>query len=296
MFFYRNKAQNGAQLLVVMADVYDNYLRLRLSDVILKKDTSSKTATSTIPLSAVTHDGGAVYQVTSAGQENVQYSVDLSIGTCSCSSGNTGSVCKHQLAASQFSAIRLPQLYTCTAIEKKRLYRILYGDKEMPTTSFFDGLVAHPPENEISQLDHINEEMAVCHQHQKDVAAAGTVEVAETTEVLDERIDEFTSMLNRELKRTKGTSMLSSLNIFEQRVKACKNPAQVSTFLRTAGCTLFKASGAFRKKIPCQPTSIARRLSGQPRGKAALLKGKIIKRKRNLALNISNNVPNAKIH
>ncbi|XP_076057040.1 uncharacterized protein LOC143034607 [Oratosquilla oratoria] len=107
----RNKAHNGAQLLLVMADVYNNYLRLRLSDVLLKKDSSCKPSTSTIPMCAVTHAGGTVYTVKSASQEGICYNVDLSIGMCSCLCGNTGSVCKHQLAASQYSAVRLPQLY-----------------------------------------------------------------------------------------------------------------------------------------------------------------------------------------
>ncbi|XP_076036530.1 uncharacterized protein LOC143022273 [Oratosquilla oratoria] len=87
----RNKAHNGAQLLLVMADVYNNHLRLRLSDVLLKKDSSCKPSTSTIPMCAVTHAGGTVYTVKSASQEGICYNVDLSIGMCSCLCGNTGS-------------------------------------------------------------------------------------------------------------------------------------------------------------------------------------------------------------
>ena len=301
IFLCRNKAHNGAQLLVVMADVYNNYLRLRLSDVILKRETSSKAAITTVPLSAVTHIGGAVYRVNSASQEDILYTVDLSIGTCSCLSGNTGSVCKHQLAASQYSAVRLPQLYACTAAEKKKIFRIIYGDQAMPAETFFDSIYTDTPANETEHVESVevmeistDQQIAASDQINKNLH---TVEVIENAnENLEQRIDSFTSMLNKELKRNKSTCILKSLDVFEQRMKACKNPAQVSSLLRTAGWTLFKASGAYRKKIPCQPTSIARRKSGQPRGKATLLKGKIVKRKRNLALNISKNVPNAKIH
>ena len=45
----------GAHLLVVMADVYNIYLRLRLSDVILQKECFSISLSSTIILSDVTH-------------------------------------------------------------------------------------------------------------------------------------------------------------------------------------------------------------------------------------------------
>ena len=284
-----------------MSDVYDNYLRLRLSDVILKKDTTSKAAITTIPLSAVTHDGGAVYRVNSASQEDSLYTVDLSIGTCTCISGNTGSVCKHQLAASQYSAVRLPQVYSCSTAEKQRFFRIIYGDQAMPTKTFFDSLHTDTPATEselvdtekVMEISTVEEQIAASDQKNN----VRTVESNEySTEKLEQRIDSFTSMLNKELKRNQGACVLGSLDVFEQRIKACRNPAQVSTFLRTAGRTLFKTSGACSKKIPCQPTSIARRKSGQPRGKATLLKGKIVKRKRNLALNISKNVPNAKMH
>ena len=52
MFSCRNKVHNGSQLLTVMA-VYDRYLRLRLLDVILKKDISSKVASTHIAMDKV---------------------------------------------------------------------------------------------------------------------------------------------------------------------------------------------------------------------------------------------------
>ena len=82
------------------------------------KDSSSKTVCTATPLSAVTHNGGTLYTVESASKEGIEYTVDLSIGMCGCVSGNTGSVCKHQLAASQHSAVRLPQVHTCTPAER----------------------------------------------------------------------------------------------------------------------------------------------------------------------------------
>ena len=278
-----------------MADIYNNYLRLRLSDAMLRKESSSKTASSTIPLSAVTHNEGALYSVKSASREDIVYTVDLSIGTCSCISGNTGSVCKHQLAASQHSAVRLPQLYACKPAERQLLFKVMYGDTAMPTSTFFDGLFAATPVNDVAG----DEEAA----HVEGASGAVSEQVPETptdtpdnVTPTDEQINEYTSMFNKALKRNKGASTLGSLDVFVKRVKACRNAAQMSTLLRTAGCTLFKRSGAHTRRIHCQPTSIARRSLGQLKGKSALLKGKLVKRKRNLALNISSNVPNAKVH
>ena len=286
MVLYRNKSHSAAQLLMVMADVYNNYLRLRLSDVLLKKDRCSKTATIEVPLLDVTHDGGSVYTVNSKSQNTSQHTVDLSIGMCSCSKGN--SVCKHQIAASQFSAVCLPQMHSCTPFEKKHLFKVIFGDKPLPTPTFLGGLSAGAPADAVTR---VNLPRVACGQPQTDAN-----HTSETSQSFQERIDQFTSMLNKELKRKESPCIFGSLDIFEQRVKACRNPVQFSTVLRIAGRALFKGSGSFRKKIPCHPTNIVRRISGQPRGKAALLKGRIVKRKHYSSLNISKNLPNAKIH
>ena len=70
----------------------------------------------------------------------------------------------------------------------------------------------------------------------------------------------------------------------------------MNSFLATGGSSIYKCSGALKRKIACQPTSIARRQKGQPKGRATLLRGRIVKRKRNFAQNINFNQPNAKIH
>ena len=69
-----------------------------------------------------------------------------------------------------------------------------------------------------------------------------------------------------------------AVNVFIRRLRAVKNSSQLSSFLITAGSSVFKTSGAFRRKIVCQPTSIARRQDGQPRGKATVMRGPSTKR------------------
>ena len=295
----RNKAHNGAQLLMVMADVYNNYLRLRLADVILKKEGSSKTASGPVPLSAVTHKDEALYVVNSTSKEGIAYEVDLSIGTCSCTEENTGKVCKHQLAASQYSAVRLPQVYKCTKAEKQHFFKVMYGNKPMPSEDFFEGLLE---DTHVSTVCNGTKPEPASNEAEIDLAEQVVMQIpaaaSNSIELTHKKIDDFTRMLNVELKRASGSGTVihSPLDIFEKRMKACRNPAQVANLMRTAGCALYRSSGAHKRKIHCQPTSVARRSIGQPRGRSALLKGKVIKRKRNLTLNISKNQPNAKVH
>lgn len=58
------------------------------------------------------------------------------------------------------------------------------------------------------------------------------------------------------------------LKDFIRRLTSVKTANQLNCFLNTMG--LFVKNGAGRGKIPCQPTSVARRPPGMPRGAAAL--------------------------
>ena len=100
-----------------------------------------------------------------------------------------------------------------------------------------------------------------------------SLQPAQYVQSVQQRIKEVASTFVEKLTMNTDISLISSLDIFEKRVNACSNPAQMSSFLRTAGCSLFKRSGVQSRKILCQPTSIARRKTGQPKGKSALSKG-----------------------
>ena len=122
-----------------MGDVYDRYLRLRLQDVILKRNKSSGAASPAVPMEKVQHVSGSEYRV-QASESDLCYSVDLAIGMCSCLAGDKIDVCKHQLAASQFNAVKLPQMFDCSPDEKCLLFKIVYGNKSSYDTSFFSNL------------------------------------------------------------------------------------------------------------------------------------------------------------
>ena len=92
-----------------------------------------------------------------------------------------------------------------------------------------------------------------------------------------------------------------ALERLQKVLGAVKTTNQLNTILHMLTAT--SKRGAGRGKIPCQPTTLARRKPGRPRGAAPLGKGRrpnIVKMKskrpRNISLNIRENVANAKSH
>ena len=91
----------------------------------------------------------------------------------------------------------------------------------------------------------------------------------------------------------------------QKKIKNVKSANQLNALFSCIGSATAMLSGAGRGKIPCQPTSVARRQPGMPRGLAPLGKGRKrkgvftsreVKRPRNLALSVSQNHPNARSH
>lgn len=95
---------------------------------------------------------------------------------------------------------------------------------------------------------------------------------------------------------------LLGIEKFKDRLKFIKSGNQLNSFLNIMGSSMKKGAG--RGKIPCQPTSIARRTPGMPRGAATIGKGRRPssthtsrpKRPHNLTHNVHSNVANAKSH
>ena len=95
---------------------------------------------------------------------------------------------------------------------------------------------------------------------------------------------------------------MEALRKARRRIGSIKSSNQLESILHTLGTNQLNR-GAGRGKIKCQPTSIARRAPGKPRGAAPLTKGRRPsenptrpKRPRSLAKNIDANVANAKSH
>ena len=278
-----------------MADIYNSYLRLRLLDVILKRNTSSKTA-SQVNMELITHEEGTMFSVQSEKDRNVSYNVDLAIGICSCPSGNTGAVCKHQIGCSQYSAVRLPQCFSFVAEDKRALAKVVYGDKDIPPVEFFEEL--NKPVDTSDSVTIIVEEASGNRVLEVDEASSKLeLEVTSSSSAtIAQKADAAAEFLRSLILKHGSKETDDSLAVFTTRMKNIKNDAQYHSFLRTAGSSLFLRNGSLRRKILCQPTSVSRRRSGEPRGRGRLLRGGGMKRKRNLSSNINKIVPNAKAH
>ena len=240
-----------------MADVYDRYLRVRLLDVILKRDNSSTVASPLVTMDKVQHISGSEYKV--QGSES-WHRVDLAIGMCSCPASDRRAACKHQLAASQFSAVKL--MFDCTPSDKYLLSKIVYGDKSPYDISFFLNL---GDEQEGSGIEQ-----------------EGCGEQASGDNSLEQKINECTNILAGKLSSWKSECTERTLDIGLRRLRALKNPSQLCSYLTTDGSSVCRNSGALKRKITYKSKSIARRKIGQPREKAALMRGRVVKLKRNL--------------
>lgn len=125
--------------------------------------------------------------------------------------------------------------------------------------------------------------------------AEDTVDLTAPNTQVTEALKELTSFYGNSETRL-------SLQRFFQRIKSVKTSNQLNSLLNCAGSSV--RYGAGRGKIPCQPTSLARRSPGMPRGAAPIGKGRRPaaaqsskpKRPRNLAHSVACNITNAKPH
>lgn len=126
------------------------------------------------------------------------------------------------------------------------------------------------------------------------------------TKVGLDRLNELSSTLLELLSKYEDDGVCEGLNMFTKKLKGVRTSNQLTSILfSVASSSAVSKGGAGRGKIPCQPTSIARRITGMPRGAAPIGKGrkragnlieKNGKRQRNLFLNVSQNQANAKSH
>ena len=64
-----------------------------------------------------------------------------------------------------------------------------------------------------------------------------------------------------------------AIDILVKRLKSIKSSSQFNSYCYSYGSSMIRIGGAGRAKIPCQPSSIARKEAGLPRGAAPIGKG-----------------------
>lgn len=137
LLFFRCKAYNTAQLLLFMVEIFHNYMRQRLVDVALcRRKVKSITVDRTVNIE-VKSVSGDLYYVQSQSDKTHEYKVDLSIGMCSCVKGQSGAICKHQIACAEYSITALPQMFVSTSSSRRWLAALAVGQENVPKERFF---------------------------------------------------------------------------------------------------------------------------------------------------------------
>ena len=268
MYVYRsprNKIyKNRAQLLSLMTEVYNEYLQQSLVDVAVGRRRLKALNFSGVPFGNISRTSDSQYLVRSTCSE-VQYEVDMMLASCSCDVGNTGDLCKHQIACSEHFVISLPQEFDATAIAVQPLVELALGEKHDPG------------------LSHL-EELANTHQQ--------VVNVTSSTDknVIESAMDDIQSLSQTLASNSNGdeieTHMKPMLQTLQDKLEEFKSEVtsdDLSTFISTIRniktCNQLKRFLIGPRKYNMRPTNQIRvlptwRKAGLSRGSRRLLKVK----------------------
>lgn len=329
-----------------MVEIFDYYMRQRLVDVALSRRRVKTMSVDKLAVNAVKSFGDGKYNVQSQSEPTKEYEVDLPTGMCSCTKGENGAICKHQVACADYSMTVVPQMLVMTNESRQWLVALALGPDKAPNESFFkklsnlqsqdsEGLNAVNSLHNYLQMETtgtniqmglhgiVKMEVAVPDDGMSEALNSNKENIPHSQSVVEPNDPSVNSQpMNEDNSHVVAKSRIAAemlieatarfgnsqqsvaaLDKFMQRIKALKTANQYHSFLHGTGSSV-KNGGAGRGKIPCQPTSIARRSTGNPRGAASLSKGRRptgtatsqAKRPRNLAHNILYNVANAKSH
>lgn len=307
-WYFRCKAYNTTQLVVYMNEIFENYMRQRLLDVALKRRRAKPIMTTSVRPENVEKVDGTTFTVTSD-KGDTQYVVDLQLGLCDCPYGQTGAVCKHQVACSEMHALKLPQVFHSTPTNRQFIASIALGDKDVPPLDFFvelqdDSLVNDNSSSPVPLNTASEAGVADSREPASENSLEDFVVNSPSFSCTTNKKQEVLQLLNEAFERFSDGVSSSAITAMATKLKTLKTANQLNSCMH-----MFAASSSIsckRSKIHCQPTSVARRKVGTPRGSATVGKGRTRtntalpttakKRPRNLSHNITCNQPNAKSH
>lgn len=232
-----------------------------------------------------------IFLIQNPKDENISYIVNGNIGVCTCYSGKSGALCKHQCFLIEHEKIKLPNALPINKEERYLLGYLALGN-ECPAPEFFDDL--------ISEHENTSMEISEYFEETCDTPTSTKIEIKNNilTEIGNIALVQKDQLL-AELDRIK--------NIVMDGVDDDVQRHLVHTFQKVKNkhdlkkLTFFRSARA-HKRIDVQPTSIARRRKGLTKTKKRVPAGrppkmtkmKISKRKHSLKENITNNVQNSR--
>ena len=302
----RRKAYNVVALVGYIVDVLEPYYENRLYEVasgrpspLLVAFAKLQSTANTLSLSGAVQLESDTYQVPSSFGET-SYVVNVREGICTCPKGESGALCKHQLALSTSKELALPNLPAVTYKERRELACLALGSRA-PAETFFM--------TDVELLGGTVTESGQSFRAETCFTSTADTDVLEEAvpcadAVTSEQIDEVRSALASELSRlpsllseSPSATTLGVLHKFTAFLSGIETEEQLTAF------AVSKSSSRLGCKIPVQPTSTARRRPGLshttsrvPAGRPVGVIKRRVKIKRSLRQSICHNRPNAKSH
>ncbi|KAG0724859.1 hypothetical protein GWK47_004911 [Chionoecetes opilio] len=127
-------------LVVYMVEIFDCYMRRRLVDVALRRRRIKPLSVGNLPIGTVTSLGHGKFSVRSQYEPEHVYTVDLTIGICSCIKGENSDICIHQTACADLSMTVEPQAFVSTRESQFWLAVLAVGHEKASDERFLKNL------------------------------------------------------------------------------------------------------------------------------------------------------------
>ena len=298
IWFCRSKAYNTCQLLHFVCEIYEQFFRNRLFNIVLGRKKKLACTKPLLPEQYITAtDQPLQFRVRSEADPAQEYDVDLQRRICSCASGESGFTCKHQQAVLIPNNLKCDQLY-CGSAQQKHLYAVIAdGDKAANESFFADDFISSPPsEQQCSVATNMANTAVVCDDSHFCEQQHYDLEDHTCTNL--GLLQHIHVLLHEDAtKSIKSKEMEDALSSFTKTLASNKSTGTFISALHKFGKNVvsFKNSG---RCIPCQSKALSRRRQNATKGAAPLEKGRPQlaiskqrrrKRKRNLAISIQGN-------
>lgn len=306
----RSKAYNVTALVESVSKVWEEYFITRLldhahvrKDEIQRKYIELYKKMSNITLKDIKNLGNGLFIIPSSSKDDIQYTVNISIGVCNCSVGVVGAFCKHQAWLHKNYNLAFPNAPPVTSEERHLLGKLALGEK-CPSSGWFCALKE-------SKTISTNIEHPIIINDSKEKKSVPLEESSNLTDVSNfinetDRNNTVSKNIKNEFNRLEDYLIHVPLEIrekFATKLKFIKNPQQLTSFLVNINKNLTLINKK-RGQIKVQPTAISRRRQGLTRGSRKVPSGrppivgkcKIKKRIHNLNYNIQQNQMNATYH
>lgn len=305
----RNKAYNAIALVDFTCTSMEEYYLRRLRTFVNERNAAPRlflqkqlAKASYVKEDHIKKISNTLYKVASEKTSNVFYEVDCEAGFCSCVHGRLGNFCKHQGAIYFYYDKSLPNAPAVRAESYYAMAKLAFGNNVQPA-SFYMPMQVLPS----SSSDPVEETVHDVHSEVPPENIMECEEISVNNESGTLKIPEEYIAMVFELMTKYHANFGTSATVLSrtvQRLKKIKTQTSWEIFLSTAGsCVPLRHRHNAHVKV--QTTSISRRRPGVTKGSKRLPIGRPAhgktsknrkKRKRNLALAVKCNQPDAKSH